>query len=316
MLEDFHTHLVTRRGLSEHTGRAYYTDVATLLAELPLVGEPGSGGGPGTDEAERSDLSELDLPMLRSWLAELTRRGLSRATLARRAAAARSFTQWAHARGLLDTDPGLRLMAPRPDSVLPTALNRKEIQAAIAVAGEAAQAAKAGSDRVALAVARRDLAIVELLYATGIRVSELAGLDVGDVDVASRLVRVLGKGRVERVVPFGRPAGVAVQEWLESRSVLVGPASGSALFLGVRGGRIGVRAVRECVHAIMARAGVRDIAPHGLRHSAATHLLEGGADLRAVQEVLGHSSLTTTQRYTHVSQDRLRAAFRQAHPRA
>lgn len=305
VLEDFHSYLVAGRGLSEHTGRAYYTDVASLLAELPAV-----------DGEDRSDLAEIDLPILRSWLAELTRRGLARATLARRAAAARTFTQWCVTQNFLDHDPGARLLAPRPDSVLPTTLSEEEITAAITFAEETALSLSHEGDAHAHALAVRDWAIVELLYATGIRVGEIASLDLASIDEENRLVRVLGKGGQERMVPYGVPAARALAQWLSHRPTLVRATSADALFLGARGGRFGTRSIRERVHAITSGAGVRDVAPHALRHTAATHLLEGGADLRAVQEVLGHSSLTTTQRYTHISGDRLRAAFKQAHPRA
>lgn len=306
VLEDFHSHLTAGRGLSAHTGRAYYTDIASLLSQLP----------PLEGDVERSDLRELDLLMLRSWLAELTRRGLSRATLARRAAAARAFTQWCFSRGLLKTDPGERLLAPRPDSVLPTALSQEEIEQAIACAADAADHAQEHGDATEATRAVRDWAVVELLYATGVRVGELSDLDLSSVDAGARLLRVMGKGGVERMVPYGVPAQIALDRWLEVRATFATERSGKALFLGVRGGRWGARSIREQVHAVMAAAGVRDVSPHALRHTAATHLLDGGADLRAVQEVLGHSSLTTTQRYTHVSAERLRAAFTQAHPRA
>ncbi len=306
VLEDFHSHLVAGRGLSVHTGRAYYTDVASLLAELPAV----------EGEEDRSDLTELDLPMLRSWLAELTRRGMARATLARRAAAARTFTRWCFSNGHIDSDPGQRLLAPRPDSVLPTALSETEITAAIGWAKAAAESAHEAGDDGASALAVRDWAIVELLYATGMRVTELSELDRSHIDHGSRLIRVLGKGGVERMVPYGAPAQQSLDAWLAARPALARPGSGDALLLGARGGRFGPRSIRERVHAVTRAAGVREVAPHALRHTAATHLLDGGADLRAVQEVLGHSSLTTTQRYTHISGDRLRAAFSQAHPRA
>lgn len=305
VLEDFHSYLVVGRGLSEHTGRAYYTDIASLLAELPTV-----------EGEDRSDLSEIDLPLLRSWLAELTRRGLSRATLARRAAAARTFTRWCATQNLLASDPGSRLLAPRPDSVLPTTLTEEEITAAITFAQETASHRSKEGDPRAHALAVRDWAIVELLYATGIRVGEVAGLDVASLDEENRLVRVLGKGREERMVPYGAPAARALAMWLSLRPIIAVAASADALFLGARGGRFGTRSIRERVHAITSGAGVRNVAPHALRHTAATHLLEGGADLRSVQEVLGHSSLATTQRYTHISGDRLRTAFEQAHPRA
>ncbi|MGA9746105.1 MAG: tyrosine-type recombinase/integrase, partial [Nocardioides sp.] len=167
-------------------------------------------------------------------------------------------------------------------------------------------------------VGLRDVAVLELLYATGIRVGELVGLDVDDVDHERRVVRVLGKGRKERSVPYGAPAERALGRWLATgRTALVRSDSGPALFLGSRGGRLDQRAVRTMVHARLADVpGAPDLGPHGLRHTAATHLLEGGADLRSVQELLGHASLATTQIYTHVTTDRLRAAFQQAHPRA
>lgn len=304
VLEDFHSHLVSGRGLSPNTGRAYFTDVTSLLLELPAT----------ADEGETSDLAELDLSMLRAWLAEMTRQGLSRATLARRAAAARTFTGWACAEGLIPSDPGQRLQAPRPDSVLPTALTHEEMDAILGHAHSLLASARESGNAASVAQSARDVAIIELLYATGVRVAELSSLDIHDVDASSRLVRVMGKGGQERMVPYGLPAQRAVEEWLGVRNALSTDSSGSALFLGARGGRFGPRSIRERVHAIT--GGVREVAPHALRHTAATHLLEGGADLRAVQEVLGHSSLTTTQRYTHVSGDRLRAAFRQAHPRA
>ena len=168
------------------------------------------------------------------------------------------------------------------------------------------------------ALALRDTAIVELLYATGIRVSELCGLDLGDLDEERRTVRVLGKGNRERTVPAGIPAVKAVAAWTRSgRPALVTPGSGHALFLGARGRRLDPRTARRVVHACLAAVpGTPDSGPHGLRHAAATHLLEGGADLRSVQEILGHASLTSTQIYTHVSIERLQSAYRQAHPRA
>ena len=162
----------------------------------------------------------------------------------------------------------------------------------------------------------RDWAALELTYAAGLRVAEVVSLDVRGIDLERRTMRVIGKGNKERVVPFGRPAAEAVEAWLARRPELASESSGDALFLGARGGRVDPRTLRESLHRLTAQAGVKDVAPHGLRHSAATHLLEGGSDLRTVQEILGHSSLQTTQRYTHVTPERLRAAFTQAHPRA
>ncbi|HLS25474.1 MAG TPA: tyrosine recombinase XerC [Beutenbergiaceae bacterium] len=297
VLEAFASHLRLQRGLSVHTVRGYRGDAAALLSSLP----------PLASEPERSDLGSLDLTALRHWLAGLSQRGHSRSSLARRAAAARTFTAWATAAGWLSTDPGPRLLAPRADKVIPQVLTTTE---AATLLKTAAQRAEDGPVEV------RDWAVLELLYASGLRIGELVGLDVGHVDFAERLVRVLGKGDRERVVPFGVPAARAVRQWLQVRPRIAGEHSPPALFLGVRGGRLGARQVRSVVHHVTALAGVRDLAPHGLRHSAATHLLEGGSDLRSVQEVLGHSSLQTTQRYTHVSTERLRAAFHQAHPRA
>ncbi|HLV55881.1 MAG TPA: tyrosine recombinase XerC [Actinotalea caeni] len=299
LLHAYAGYLEAQRGMSAHTVRAYLGDATQLLRSLPVR----AGAA-----VETSDLDRLDLTTLRAWLADQARRGLSRSTLARRSASARTFTAWAHRTGRLPTDPGLRLLAPRPDTVVPATLAVDEAAAVLDVARTRAD----DGDPAHL----RDWAALELLYASGVRVSELVGVDVDDLDLDQRLVRVLGKGGKERMVPFGVPAARALREWLAARPRLVGPTSPHALFLGARGGRWDVRQVRAVVHELTALAGVRDLAPHGLRHTAATHLLDGGSDLRSVQEVLGHASLATTQRYTHISSERLRAAFRQAHPRA
>lgn len=299
LLHVYAGYLEAQRGMSAHTVRAYLGDATQLLRSLPVR----AGAA-----VETSDLDRLDLTTLRAWLADQARRGLSRSTLARRSASARTFTAWAHRTGRLPTDPGLRLLAPRPDTVVPATLAVDEAAAVLDVARTRAD----DGDPAHL----RDWAALELLYASGVRVSELVGVDVDDLDLDQRLVRVLGKGGKERMVPFGVPAARALREWLAARPRLVGPTSPHALFLGARGGRWDVRQVRAVVHELTALAGVRDLAPHGLRHTAATHLLDGGSDLRSVQEVLGHASLATTQRYTHISSERLRAAFRQAHPRA
>lgn len=299
LLHAYQRYLQAQRGMSAHTVRAYLGDLRQLLTSLPRA----DGAAEPT-----SDLTALDLTSLRAWLASQTREQKSRSTLARRAASARTFTAWAHRTGRIEVDPGLRLLAPRPDDVMPAVLTADDAAAMLDVARTRADDA----DPVHV----RDWAALELLYATGVRVSELVGIDQVDVDSPRRLVRVLGKGAKERMVPFGVPAARALQQWQQARPQLATEASPPALFLGVRGGRLGVRAMREVVHTITALAGVRDLAPHGLRHSAATHLLDGGSDLRSVQEVLGHASLATTQRYTHISSERLRAAFAQAHPRA
>jgi len=295
-LDAFVAHLRAVRGLSPHTVRAYRSDVASLLTHLAATGAAG--------------VADLNLGVLRSWLAAERGAGRGRGTLARRAAAARTFTAWATRDGRLSADPGPRLAAPRPHRTLPAVLRREQAAAAL----RAAESGAAQADPVAL----RDHSLVELLYATGIRVAELCGLDLDDVDACRRLVRVVGKGDRERSVPFGLPADRALQRWLaEGRPALVQPRSPAALFLGARGGRVDQRIVRAVVHdAVGTVPGAADIGPHGLRHSAATHLLEGGADLRSVQELLGHATLATTQLYTHVTVERLKAIHDRAHPRS
>jgi integrase/recombinase XerC len=230
--------------------------------------------------------------------------------MARRSAAVRVFTAWALRTGRAPTDPGALLGSPKAHKTLPAALGVEEARALL---DAAAAAADDGSP-----VGVRDAAILELLYATGIRVGELCGLDVDDVDRGRRVIRVFGKGRKERTVPYGLPADRALERWLTTgRSALFVSGAGAALFLGARGRRLDQRAVRTLVHRRLEDVpGAPDLGPHGLRHTAATHLLEGGADLRTVQELLGHASLATTQIYTHVTTDRLRAAYKQAHPRA
>jgi integrase/recombinase XerC len=300
-LAGFERHLTSERGLSPHTVRAYLGDVGDMLEHACAAG--------------LDDLAGLDIGLIRAWLAVQHGRGMARTTLARRAAAARAFTAFAQARGWLDSDPGPLLGTPKAARTLPNVLAQEQLAQVFAASEDAADQAE---DAHAAALAWRDTAIMELLYASGIRVSELCGLDVGDIDDGRRTVRVMGKGRKERVVPIGVPAARAVRQWQEAgRPLLVAEHSGPALYLGARGGRLDPRTARRVVHARIAAAdGVPDAAPHGLRHSAATHLLEGGADLRSVQEILGHASLATTQIYTHVSVERLLSAYRQAHPRA
>jgi integrase/recombinase XerC len=299
-LAAFERHLAAERGLSPHTVRAYLGDVAALLGSACRDGLAGLDG--------------LNIDVIRAWLAAQHAGGMARATLARRAAAARAFAGFAFSRGWLDSDPGTLLATPKTTRRLPRVLVQEQVAAVLT---RAPPASDAGDPREA-AVACRDTAIMELLYASGIRVSELCGLDVGDVDHGRRTVRVLGKGNKERVVPIGVPAARAVRQWQDAgRPLLATEGSAAALYLGARGGRLDPRTARRVVHARIAAAGsVPDTGPHGLRHSAATHLLEGGADLRSVQEILGHASLSSTQIYTHVSADRLLAAYRQAHPRA
>ncbi|GAB2666730.1 tyrosine recombinase XerC [Saccharopolyspora gloriosae] len=294
-VDRFQRHLAAERGLSRHTVRAYLGDVVSLLADV-------ANSGPGLDQ--------VTLPALRSWLAGQHAQGISRATLARRAASVRTFTAWAHRTGLLAADPGPRLTAPSKHRVLPSVLRADQADSAMT----ASAAGAAQGDPVAL----RDHALLELLYATGIRVAELCGLDLDDIDHERRLLRVLGKGERERAVPFGVPADAALERWLSAgRPELGTDRSGPAVFLGARGGRLDQRMARRVVHdAVQAVPGAADLGPHGLRHSAATHLLEGGADLRSVQELLGHATLATTQLYTHVTVDRLKAIHDRTHPRS
>jgi len=297
-LEAFRRHLAAERGLSGHTVRAYLGDVRALLEHAAQAGVTSPDG--------------LDIAVLRGWLAGQHASGRARATLARRAASARTFTAFGHARGWLAADPGPLLGTPRLRRKLPEVI-RQDQMAAVLGALDGVE-----PDPRDQALIMRDTAIMELLYATGIRVSELCGLDLGDLDHGRRTVRVLGKGGKERTVPVGLPAERATAHWArDGRPVLVTPDSAAALFLGARGRRLDPRTARRVVHARLAAVpAVPDTGPHGLRHAAATHLLEGGADLRSVQEILGHASLATTQIYTHVSVERLTTAFRQAHPRA
>jgi integrase/recombinase XerC len=297
-LDAFAEHLTLERGRSAHTVRAYLGDVRALLQHWV-------GADPGVDSLE-----SLSLGALRAWLAAQADAGVARTTLARRTAALRCFTAWALRTGRISTDPGVRLAAPRSHRTLPSVLRADQARDAL----DAAALGAAQLDPLAL----RDHLVLELLYASGIRVGELCGLDLDSVDAERRLLRVLGKGGAERSVPFGVPAERALRAWMtHGRPQLVKAASGQALLLGARGGRLDPRAARRMVHEVVATVpGAPDLAPHGFRHSAATHLLEGGADLRVVQELLGHSTLATTQLYTHVTVERLRAVHDQAHPRA
>ncbi|WP_053917485.1 MULTISPECIES: tyrosine recombinase XerC [Brachybacterium] len=372
IVDAFAAHLDLERGRSEHTVRAYRREAAALLAHLR--------------EVERIAPAELDVTALRSWLGARAETGAGASTLARSAAAARTFTTWLASTGRIPHDVGGRLRAPRRGRHLPTVLTDEQAGALLdgivtepaprrsdvpapgadtdsedaaparggtptpgATAGEGTAAGGAPAeepsavDPVQRAVQLRDAAVLELLYSSGLRVSELVALDLGGIDMAQGTVRVRGKGDKERIVPVGVPALEALRRWeTEGRPVLAGAtaagrgtaqapgngragtsaarrakAPGRALFLGVRGGRLGDRAVRTLVDRYAARAGIaRHVTPHTLRHSAATHLVEGGADLRSVQDFLGHSSLATTQIYTHVSAERLRSTVEQAHPRA
>jgi integrase/recombinase XerC len=297
----FVEHLRHGRGLSEHTIRSYRSDLAdlTTFAVARLGREP--------------EHADLDLDLLREWLYRGTRAGLARTTLARRSASVRAFTRWLEETGRTPIDGGVRLRAPKAESRLPRVLTEPQIEGILRSLAVHADTDDDG--------ARRDLAVVELLYGSGLRVSELVGADVGDVDLGRLTVRVTGKGGKQRVVPFGVPAAEALSRYLDrSRPRLVAEGDApptAAFFVGAGGARLGTRAVHRLVARLLVDIpGTGPAGPHALRHTAATHLLDGGADLRAVQELLGHASLGTTQIYTHVSTERLRESYRSAHPRA
>lgn len=300
-IERFAEHLRLRLNRSEHTVRAYLGDVRSLLCHLAAANP-------------KLTWADLEINNIRSWQAAQAAQ-VSRSTLARRTSTVRTFTSWAWRAGLLRVDPGARLQSPKPYRTLPAVLRQDQAAEAMRIAEVGAeQGAGQGGDPLAL----RDRVIVELLYACGIRVGELCDLDVGDLDRSSQTIRVLGKGNKERMVPYGTHARAALDAWLaHGRPQVAGPQSGAALLVGRRGRRLNQRQARTVVHDLIdAIPGAPSMGPHGLRHTAATHLLEGGADLRVVQELLGHSSLATTQIYTHVSVARLRAVHDQAHPRA
>ncbi|MGC5050638.1 tyrosine recombinase XerC [Micromonospora sp. DT48] len=340
-VDEFAEHLASVRNRSAHTVRAYVADLVSLLNHAQRMG--------------CTEVAELSLDTVRSWLARQRTTGAARTSLARRAATARTFSTWAHRAGLLPADVAATLASPRPRRTLPTVLRPEQaallveqpasrpappafptttppppdgqpaedhdptgVAAPSVAAPSVAEAAEPVTDEQdGAAVRLRDRVLLELLYGTGVRVSEACGLDTADVDQGRRVVRVRGKGGRERTVPYGLPAQRALDDWLRrGRQLLATPESRDALLLGARGGRLHPTTARRIVNGYAEAAGLPRTSPHALRHSAATHLLEGGADLRAVQELLGHSSLASTQIYTHVSVERLRAAYRQAHPRA
>lgn len=288
-IESFADHLRLERDRSAHTVDAYVRD-ATRLASWcsgQAIEHPG----------------EVTPSVLRRYLAVEADAGYARSTIARRASAVRTF--YAHLRrdGVIADDPASVLSAPRRGRPLPRVLRPDQVAALV------------DAPDPATAVGLRDRALLEVLYATGARVSEVCALDLDALD-GTGLVRLFGKGRKERIVPLGEPASDAVAAWLErGRGELVDPGDTTpALFLDTRGARIGTRSVRRVVEAAARAAGLGTVTPHTLRHSYATHLLEGGADLRAVQELLGHASLATTQRYTHLSRGHLRETYTAAHP--
>ena len=297
LIAAFTRHLEVERSLSVHTIRAYIGDLESLLNHLETIGV--------------TDISQLELVHLRSWLANQQVKGGARTTLSRRAVSVRLFTKWAVKNKYLAKDVAATLATPKGHRTLPEVLDIADAKTAMD-----SLATRASEEETPISL--RDVAMVELLYATGARVAELCGLDMSDVDYDRQTIRVLGKGNKERTIPLGNPAMKALNVWLkEGRDSIKNSLSGNAVFLGARGKRIDQRTVRTVVYnALQAIEGIERMGPHALRHSAATHLLEGGADLRTVQEILGHASLATTQIYTHVSTERLQKAFKQAHPRA
>ena len=293
----FLKYLESERNLSTHTIRAYLGDLDSFFEHL--------------EKLDVTDFSKLELSHIRSWLANQQVKGGARTTLSRRAVSIRLFTKWATKKGYLAKDVGATLATPKGARTLPDVLN--VVDAGLAMDALATRVAEEDGP-----LSKRDCAMVEVLYASGARVSELCGLDLQDIDYERNTIRVIGKGNKERTIPLGNPAMKALDTWIKSaRPLIASDKSGTAVFLGARGKRIDQRTVRTVVYeALSALEGVERMGPHGLRHSAATHLLEGGADLRTVQEILGHASLATTQIYTHVSPERLQTAYKQAHPRA
>ncbi len=291
-IEAFVTHLVDEKRRSPHTVDAYARDLtgfATWADDLGIA-------APG----------EVELLVLRRYLGHLGERGYARATLQRRASTLRTFFRFLVRRGYVADDPAALLGSPKKGRTLPRVLRPEQVVALILHPDTSEPAGQ------------RDRALLELLYASGARVSEVCGLDVGGVDLQTRQVRVLGKGSKERIVPLGEPAVAALETYVRTGrpALLEGDRSQPALFVNASGGRLGTRDARTIVSRHARGAGVGHVTPHTLRHSYATHLLEGGADLRAVQELLGHSSLATTQRYTHVTRGRLLEVYTSAHPRA
>lgn len=299
MIDAWGVYLRANLAVSEHTLRAYVSDLCAFIVYCQV------------DELSTENIrSVVTLRAIRAWLASLVQQGKSRSTISRRTASIRSFTAWAYRRGYLDSDPGLLVTSARGDQKLPQVQTPSDTAELLSYA-----ATRTREENSPAAI--RDWAILETIYATGIRVSEVCSLDTTSIDQQGMTLRVIGKGNKERVVPFTRACLSALQAWLShGRPSLAIPEAGRALFVGDKGRRIDPRVIRSMIHRMCAQAGVRDLAPHALRHTAATHILAGGADLRAVQEMLGHSSLQTTQRYTHVDAQRLSAIYKQAHPRA
>lgn len=294
-VEEFAAELTVGKGFSPNTVKAYVSDVSDLATFM--------------ESKNQIQVTDLDLELLRDWLWRVSEKGLTKTTLARKSAAVRAFTAWLHKNSKIDSDPGLKLRSPKASRTLPKVLSREAMTGIFDKLEPLAT-----SDNPA---AIQDLLMVELLYGSGIRVSELVGLNLEDIDYGRKILRVTGKGNKQRMVPYSDPAGDALASWVrQGRMQFENEVSNNALLITSRGKRVGVRQVYALVASLLSESAVGQAGPHALRHSAATHLLDGGADLRAVQELLGHSSLATTQIYTHVSVDRLKQGYLKAHPRA
>ena len=292
---EFADYLQAARGFSVNTVKAYETDVLDLAAYLSKL--------------EVNQVAQIELDQVRDWLFAADQSGLAKSTLARKSAAIRSFSAWLKKNELVDVDFAQRLKSPKSTRSLPKVVSRETL-------AEIFQTLSSNAN-VENPNAMRDLLAIEILYASGCRVSELVGLNLEDVDYARNILRVMGKGSKQRMVPFGVPAREALDAWVRhGRSQFLNDKSGQALLINSRGQRMGVRQVYALVASLTDGTPTGATGPHALRHSAATHLLDGGADLRAVQELLGHASLGTTQIYTHVSVERLRDGYEKAHPRA
>jgi len=295
LLEDFAADLAVGKGFSPNTVKAYTSDVSDLASFM--------------ESKNQNEISDLDLELVRDWLWRVSEKGLSKTTLARKSASIRAFTAWLYKNGNLDSDPGLKLRSPKASRTLPKVVSREAMSGIF----EKLEPSATPDNPAAI----QDLLMIELLYGSGIRVSELVGLNLEDIDYGRKILRVTGKGNKQRMVPFSDPAGDALETWIRvGRPQFENEVSQSALLINSRGKRVGVRQVYALVASLLSDTAVGQAGPHALRHSAATHLLDGGADLRAVQELLGHSSLATTQIYTHVSVDRLKQGYLKAHPRA
>lgn len=295
LCDQFSLELANGKGFSPNTVKAYISDISDLLGYMQAK--------------QQLNVQDIDLELIRDWLWRASEKGLAKTTLARKSAAARAFTAWLFRKGKLDLDPGLKLRSPKASRTLPKVLSRE----AMSEIFQLLEPLATPSNPTGIS----DLLMVEILYGSGIRVSELVGLNMTDVDYGRKILRVTGKGNKQRMVPYSDPSSDALASWIRyGRAQFVNETSGSALLINSRGKRIGVRQVYALVANLLSETAVGVAGPHTLRHSAATHLLDGGADLRAVQELLGHSSLATTQIYTHVSVDRLKQGYLKAHPRA